>query len=155
MITLVRPTYRLTRESISVWAGSYPIAQIRSLIPPGGLSPEEVAALDIPAEDRLWALIYACEASSHMLVVFVTWVADVALAAAPRSYESACCAYAATEARLALQRGDPVRQLVADASWAAIYAASYRDPAAKDAAREAQIACLAALLSHTHPQIVG
>jgi hypothetical protein len=63
-------TYILTRESARAAGACYSDARVAELVPPDGLSPEDVAALDIPLEDRVWALTCACGATREMSVVF-------------------------------------------------------------------------------------
>jgi hypothetical protein len=62
--------YRLTRASARAAGACYSDARIAALVPPEGLSLEEVAVLDIPLEDRVWALTCACGAPQDLWVVF-------------------------------------------------------------------------------------
>jgi hypothetical protein len=63
-------TYRLTRESARAAGACYSDARVAALVPPEGLAPTEVAALDIPPEDRVWALTCACGTPRDLWVVF-------------------------------------------------------------------------------------
>ena len=48
---------KITRKQLRLWGACYDDAEIASLVPESGLTPMEIAALDIPAGDRLWVLI--------------------------------------------------------------------------------------------------
>ena len=48
---------KTTRKQLRLWGACYNDAEIAELVPEDGLTPLEVAALDIPAGDRLWALL--------------------------------------------------------------------------------------------------
>lgn len=48
---------KITREQLRLWEACYHDAKIASLVPESGLTPLEVAALDIPVNDRLWVLL--------------------------------------------------------------------------------------------------
>jgi hypothetical protein len=74
-------TYRLTRASARAAGSCYSDARLAELVPPDGLSPAEVAELDIPLEDRVWALICACGAPQEISAVFARMCEDRAAAA--------------------------------------------------------------------------
>lgn len=48
---------KITRKQLRLWGACYNDERIAELVPEAGLTPLEVAALDIPAEDRLWVLL--------------------------------------------------------------------------------------------------
>ena len=48
---------KITREQLRRWGACYDDERIAELVPEAGLTPLEVASLDIPAEDRLWVLL--------------------------------------------------------------------------------------------------
>ena len=48
---------KITREQLRRWGACYDNDRIAELVPEAGLTPLEVASLDIPAEDRLWVLL--------------------------------------------------------------------------------------------------
>ena len=48
---------KIMREQLRQWGACYADERIAELVPEEGLSPLEVAALDIPAEDRMWVLL--------------------------------------------------------------------------------------------------
>jgi hypothetical protein len=48
---------KITREQLRQWGACYNDAKIAALVPEDGLTPLELAALDIPVEDRLWVLL--------------------------------------------------------------------------------------------------
>lgn len=48
---------KITREQLRRCGAGYTDDRIATLVPADGLSPLEFAALDIPAEDRLWVLL--------------------------------------------------------------------------------------------------
>ena len=48
---------KITREQLRRWGACYDDDRIAELVPEAGLTPLEVASLDIPAEDRLWVLL--------------------------------------------------------------------------------------------------
>lgn len=49
---------KITRKQLRQWDACYDDVRIAELVPEAGLTPLEVAALDIPAEDRLWVLLH-------------------------------------------------------------------------------------------------
>jgi hypothetical protein len=51
--------YLLTRESARKANACYSDEQLAELLPIEGLSPRQVSSLNIPIDDRLWALCYA------------------------------------------------------------------------------------------------
>ena len=48
---------KITREKLRLWGACYDDKRIAELVPEAGLTPLEIVALDIPAEDRLWVLL--------------------------------------------------------------------------------------------------
>ena len=48
---------KITREKLRLWGACYDDEQIAALVPEDGLTPLEIAALEIPAEDRMWVLL--------------------------------------------------------------------------------------------------
>ena len=48
---------KITRELMRRWGARYDDEEIAALVPADGLTPLEIAALDIPEEDRLWVLL--------------------------------------------------------------------------------------------------
>jgi hypothetical protein len=48
---------KITREQLRLWGACYDDAKIAALVPEAGLTPLEIAALDIPVNDRLWVLL--------------------------------------------------------------------------------------------------
>ena len=48
---------KITREQLRQWGACYNDERIAELVPEAGLTPLEVAALDIPVNDRLWVLL--------------------------------------------------------------------------------------------------
>jgi len=71
-------TYLLTSKSAHD-AGAED-ERIATLIPPGGLTLRQVAALDVTAEDRLWALCHAVGAPARVLRLFAVRLARESLA---------------------------------------------------------------------------
>jgi hypothetical protein len=63
-------TYRLTRTSHRAAGACFFADRVAELVPLEGLSLEEVAALDIPPDDRVWALVSACGAPRDVSVAF-------------------------------------------------------------------------------------
>lgn len=51
---------RLTRARLKAAGACYSAQKIARLVPRSGLTIQQVAALEIPIEDRAWALRYAC-----------------------------------------------------------------------------------------------
>ena len=49
---------KITRKQLRLWGACYDDAEIASLVPESRLTPMEIAALDIPAGDRLWVLLH-------------------------------------------------------------------------------------------------
>jgi len=116
----------------------YPESRVRALVGDGGVTPHQLAALDIPADDRLWGLIY-CAMDDRQRRLLACDCAERALSRVespdPRSLNAVAVArrYA---------RGDATDEELAaawDAAWDAAWAAA-RDAAwdaAWDAARAA------------------
>ena len=48
---------KITRELLRQWDACYDDEKLASLVPEAGLTPLEVAALDIPEKDRMWVLL--------------------------------------------------------------------------------------------------
>lgn len=48
---------KITREQLRRWGACYEDEKIATLVSAEGLTPLEIAALDIPEEDRLWVLL--------------------------------------------------------------------------------------------------
>lgn len=48
---------KITRDLLRSWVAFYDDERIATLVPADGIAPMEFAALDIPAEDRLWVLL--------------------------------------------------------------------------------------------------
>ena len=48
---------KITREQLRRWGACYTDKKIAELVPEDGLTPLEVAALDIPKKDRMWVLL--------------------------------------------------------------------------------------------------
>jgi hypothetical protein len=82
-------TYRLTRESARAAGACYSDARVAALVPPEGLAPTEVAALDIPLEDRVWALLCGCDVSRDSVVAFARLCEDRAAAFAAAAFAAA------------------------------------------------------------------
>jgi hypothetical protein len=81
--------YMLTRASARAAGACYSDARVAALVPPGGLSPAEVAALDIPPDDRVWALVSACGATREMRGAFARMCEDRAVDFAAAALKSA------------------------------------------------------------------
>jgi hypothetical protein len=142
--------YRLTRASARAADACYSDARIAELVPPEGLSPEEVAELDIPAEDRRWALICACGAPPLLLTLFayscVTAARTAAIiAVAARAARADYAVYAADAAQTAAADGDGVGAARAGVA-AALCAVDDRPDAVSAAVIAEQIRVLVALL---------
>jgi hypothetical protein len=59
--------HRLTRESARAAGACYTDERLAELIPHEGLSPSQVAALDIPPQDRFWGVSHSCGATPRQL----------------------------------------------------------------------------------------
>ena len=49
---------KITRQLLYIWDACYTEWRIQELVPPGGLTPLEIAELDIPVADRVWVLLH-------------------------------------------------------------------------------------------------
>jgi hypothetical protein len=144
--------YLLTRESARKANACYEDARLDELIPIEGLTPKQVSALDIPIEDRIWALCNAVGASDKTLRLFAVWCAreSLKLVKNPDQRSVNACDVAekfangqATQSDLDAAR-DAAWYAARNAAWSsAWYAAWY---AASDAARDAQITKLVEML---------
>ena len=139
--------YLLTRESARKAGACYDDKRLATLIPVEGSSPRQVAELEIPIDDRIWALCNAVGASDKTLRLFAVWCAREALKLGkepdPRSVNACDVAEAfangdATQADLDAARAaaraaawDAARAAARAAAWAAAGAAAW------DAARAA------------------
>jgi hypothetical protein len=101
---------KITRKILRQWGACYTNARIATLVPAKGLTPLEIAALDIPATDRLWVLLREEIIPARELRLLVCDWAEAACAAAgwndQRSLEAIAVARRfacgeATEAELA------------------------------------------------------
>jgi hypothetical protein len=72
--------YILTRASARLAGACYSDDRLAELIPPEGLTPEQVAELPIPPDDIHWALIYAMGVPAATLRLHAVWCARRALA---------------------------------------------------------------------------
>jgi hypothetical protein len=128
----------ITIQSCISSRACYSEDELKQLDPTGnGLTPLQVAALPIPAEDRHWALIRAAGASDRILREHACWCARRALALAknpdPRSVH-------AVEVAERFARGEATREellAAADAARAAAWGADAARDAAWDAAADA------------------
>jgi hypothetical protein len=146
----VTTTYRLTRESARASGSWYSDARIAELVPLGGLSPAEVAALDIPLADRRRALIRSCGMGATTQALFARMCAISAhtarlIAAAAMEDGAVYAAYAAESAEEYAEYGDGVGAAIAavDAARAAVPG---RPAELGAAVVEAQIRTLVALM---------
>jgi hypothetical protein len=139
---------KITRKILRQWGACYTNARIATLVPAKGLTPLEIAALDIPATDRLWVLLREEIIPARELRLLVCDWAEAACAAAgwndQRSLEAiavarrfACgeatgaelaaawsAAAAARSARLSAARSTAAR-LAAAAAWSEAGAAAW------------------------------
>jgi hypothetical protein len=152
-------THRMTRESFRTAGASY--GDAAELVPPWGLSPEDVAELDIPPEDRRRALIFACGMTvitqtlfARMCVTMARTAAIVAVAARADyaatvcvlARDAAACAAAAACAEDACVVSELANDAAVCAADAARAAVDGRPAAVLDAVVEEQIRVLVALL---------
>ena len=70
---------KVTRELLRGANSCYGAARENELILENGLSIREVAALDIPVRDKIWAICYASNAPDNALREFACWCARNAL----------------------------------------------------------------------------
>ena len=86
-----QPKHILTRQSARKANACYSDERLAELIPEDGLTVQQVAKLDIPTADRIWALCYAVGADDRTLRLFAVWTACRALSRVknldPRSIE--------------------------------------------------------------------
>lgn len=145
---------KITRKILRQWCACYTDARIAALVPEDGMTPMEIAALDIPAEDRLWVLLREeIIPARELRLLACDWAEDACEAAGwndQRSLEAiavarqfACGEAAVAELAAAAKAAD-------EASWsaaeAALSAAAARSAAeATSEARSARLAAEAAL----------
>jgi hypothetical protein len=135
--------YMLTRASARAAGACYDDARVAALVPPGGLSPAEVAALDIPLEDRVWALTCACGLPRTGVVHFAQMCdarAARSSAAARAARSSAARAYVTAATAAAASAASAARSATASAAFAASAAAA-RSAAARGYARAYDSTC--------------
>ena len=70
---------KVTRELLRAANSCYGAARENELIPVKGLTIREVAQLDIPAKDKIFAICYASNAPDNALREFACWCARNAL----------------------------------------------------------------------------
>ena len=73
---------KVTRDLLRAANSCYGAARENELIPENGLTIREVAELDIPVRDKIWAICYASNAPDNALREFACWCARNALNAA-------------------------------------------------------------------------
>src|SRR5512137_2140094 len=76
---MTKPNHILTRQSARNANACYSDEQLAEVIPEEGLTPAGVAALEIPIEDRIWALCRAVGADNRTLRLFACRCARRAL----------------------------------------------------------------------------
>ena len=134
-------TYLLTRESVRAAQACYSDSKIDEIVPSEGLTPRQVAELNIPLADIVWALVCACNLPLRQVVFFAqncvgaeTVDASAHAAAdarATRAYATRAAARAATRA---------AADAAADARATRAYAAAARAANAADRAAAARAA---------------
>ncbi len=73
---------KITRKQFRLWAECYTPERIAELVPEEGLTPLEVAALDIPVNVRLWVLLREDIISASVLrLLACSWAQKACLAA--------------------------------------------------------------------------
>jgi len=129
---------KITRRMLRRWGACYSDTKIAALVPDEGLTPTEIAALAIPASDRLWVLLRE-ELVSHrdLRILACNW-AEAACHAAGWADERSLAAIAvarryavgeATEAELVEAASDASR------AWFTARSAGRAEAAAAEAAR--------------------
>ena len=138
---------KITRESCRAVGACYSDGDLAEIIPPEGLTPREVAALDaVPICDRAWVLRRAAGASDRALRLAAVGSARRALArvATPDPRSLAAVDMAERFARgLATAEGLATARRAAYAVAAYAAAAVAADAAAADAAADAAVATVA------------
>ena len=135
---------KITRKLLRAADSCYGAAREKELIPIKGLTIREVAQLDIPTKDKIWAICKASNAPDNTLREFACWCARNALNTErkagrepdPRSWAAVDVAerYARGEASKA-ERTASYRAAFGAASDAASFAAYYAAYYAANAAR--------------------
>ena len=143
---------KITREKLRLWGACYDDAKIAALVPEAGLTPLEIVALDIPAEDRMWVLLRESVIPARELRLLACGWAEAACHAAgwndARSLAAIAVArrFAVGEVSAAeLDAASAEARAASLAAWSAdtpaAWAAARRQWAARAAASEAAACC--------------
>jgi hypothetical protein len=147
--------HRITRAQLRAWDACYSDAEIAALVLPEGVTPLEVCDADIPAADRLWALLREeILPASTLRLLAVRWARDALSAERAAGREPAPESWAACDVSERHSRGDATDAELAaasDAASAASDAASAASAAARDAADAAQLADVRRVLTGGEP----
>src|SRR5512137_2428431 len=139
---MTKPNHILTRQSARNANACYSDEQLAEVIPEEGLTPAGVAALEIPIEDRIWALCRAVGADNRTLRLFACRCARRALGRVanpdPRSVNAVDVAERFANGLASREELRGARQ--ADAAYAACVAAAADADAAYAAAADAAYA---------------
>lgn len=118
---------KITRKQLRQWNACYTNARIAALVPEGGLTPLEVAELDIPATDRLWVLLREEIIPSRVLRLLAC------------DWAEAACAAAGWNDRRSLEAIAVARRFACGEATEAELAAAWSDAAEARSARPAQM----------------
>jgi hypothetical protein len=143
---------KITREKLRLWGACYNDERIATLVPEAGLTPLEVAALDIPTEDRLWVLLRESVIPARELRLLACgwaedacrvagWADERSLNAIAVARRFACGEVSAAELNAAGKASWAVSRAAESAAWSAS-----REPewAARAASRAAESAAWSA-----------
>jgi hypothetical protein len=130
---------RITRQSLRDAGACYDDNKIDSLIPEAGITLDEGLALDVPVEDKHWAMCHAAGVPDRILREHACWCARQTLEAQraagrepdPRSWRAVAVAERFARGEATQDELDAAYADASDAAWDAARAA------ASDAANEA------------------
>ena len=129
---------KITRRMLRRWGACYNDAKIASLVPVDGLTPTEIAALAIPASDRLWVLLRE-ELVSHrdLRLLACDWASSACHAAGWTDERSASAIAVARRYAVGEASEAELVEAASDASraWFTARSAGRAEAAAAEAAR--------------------
>lgn len=117
---------KITRKQLRLWGACYDDAKIASIVPDDGMTPLEIAALEIPVEDRLWVLLHKQVVPEKDLRLLACGWAEAACHAAGWTDPRSLAAIAVARRHAVGDATEDERSASASAAWSAAASAGAR-----------------------------